>query len=334
MSSLDGLVASRAATALLRGLASATVGRSWSSKARRHLLKSVRRLWVAVSDPPVSWIIFDSPVLMPLSHELPIYLAAFPLYGRNLGRIAASILATHQKLTIIDIGANVGDSVVSLGRTSHAAGIRVLCLEPQSTYFEYLRHNLSVLEVDATAFQSLVTNETGSVRGRMIMGGGTAALRIDPGEGELPCISMADALELSGYRSGAVLVKIDTDGMDLDIIKGSLLFLESERPSLFFECDASLVGSADQAIRSVLSELHNIGYQSILVYDNFGWLLGVYDLGEHFAIDNIAALAFSSTAKAGYLDLIVMHSAEPASQIVVQAEAGFYQDLYRQHRLS
>jgi hypothetical protein len=78
------------------------VGRRGSSRLRRFLINR--------GDPRVKFDLDGTRLKLPLSHDLPATRRWFPRYAENLG-IVVGMVSRAGGRTMIDIGANVGDSV-------------------------------------------------------------------------------------------------------------------------------------------------------------------------------------------------------------------------------
>jgi hypothetical protein len=63
--------------------------------------RQVRRALVAAGDPLVSFEVEGIPLDMPVSHDLPYHLAAFPQYGSNLGRLAAAVWQAYPGRSVV-----------------------------------------------------------------------------------------------------------------------------------------------------------------------------------------------------------------------------------------
>lgn len=112
---------------------------------RRRALRGLRGTLAAVADPPVRFELEGMSLLLPLSHDLPRLRGQFPLYSDNLRRLAAAAAAKYADLVVVDIGANVGDSVALVRAAAPDAPI--LCVEGDPRYLEFLRGDL-LLGVD------------------------------------------------------------------------------------------------------------------------------------------------------------------------------------------
>ena len=103
------------------------------------------------------------------------------------------------------------------------------------------------------------------------------------------------------------MIKIDTDGFDSIILKGSLDFLVMARPVIFFEYDPFfLTKQGDDGI-SIFPILSSIGYSKMLIYDNFGDYILSTELTNSVIIEEIHNY-FSGRGGNRYCDICVFHS--------------------------
>src|ERR1700730_4354384 len=112
------------------------------NRARYRFLRGIRRLRLFVSDPAVDCSLGAYNLRLPLSHELPFYRRTFPDYAFNLGRVSSHARQKYPDLTMIDIGANIGDSVAIVHKYSDHP---VLCLEGEPRFFQLLKQNTRTL---------------------------------------------------------------------------------------------------------------------------------------------------------------------------------------------
>src|SRR5258705_12629919 len=82
-------------------------------KVIRLALELIRRILIRLGDPPYSTEIRGKRIILPISHKLPIHIADFPLYDTLPARIANYLRSRDGTLIMVDVGANVGDTIVS-----------------------------------------------------------------------------------------------------------------------------------------------------------------------------------------------------------------------------
>lgn len=237
---------------------------------------------------------------LPLSHALPHYLKIFPHYDRLPGRLGDFIRGKYGFLKCIDVGANIGDTIAALHRSNDD---RFLAIEPNPKFNAYLQKNfghggnvkiLNFFCSSAKALQNYQINERS----------GTASI-VSSADG----LSIrADTLEnIVAANPGFVdfhLLKIDTDGHDFEVIEGASKIIRSNSPVIFFECYESLNESYVEDCLGTLASLREAGYNSFIVYDNYGSLMGLYSLHKTQAFQNL--LFYQLTSPFPYFDILVM----------------------------
>ncbi|MCZ4058151.1 FkbM family methyltransferase [Pantoea sp. LMR881] len=153
-----------------------------------------------------------------------------------------SDIATRSKLgsTIIDIGANIGNHSVYFGLFCGAG--KVLSFEPQTEVYDTLCKNISLnnLNEKVTAFKmGLGSYETmaslGVVDHKNI---GMTKLEINAG-GEIK-ISTLDSLMENEPKNSISVIKIDVEGMEMEVLRGAIKTLEQHSPVIYVEAASKL----------------------------------------------------------------------------------------------
>lgn len=142
----------------------------------------------------------------------------------------------------IDVGANVGPVTLALARQVGPFG-RVLAIEPGPPYLARLRRNLQAnprLMGRVVILQAGISETEGSLKWRpdplhpfnagLSQVHGTAV----PGEVLVPVTTLDAAIAQQGW-DGVDFIKIDVEGMELEVLRGARATLESLRPVVLFE---------------------------------------------------------------------------------------------------
>jgi FkbM family methyltransferase len=271
---------------------------------RERFLYKLRGLLVRVDDPPISLDVEGMPLKMPLSHNLPLYLARCPLYSKNLTRLAQAAVAKYPDLAALDIGANIGDSVAFLRRASVRT---ILCIEGNPAYLRYLRENTASVGGDVTIAPVLLSDSTGELGAELMAADGTGRLSLrSDGAGTVPTVSLDEVLARYPVAGRVKLLKSDTDGFEGHIIRGGLEMLAKHRPVLFFEYDPDLLAGNGMDGLRVLEALQDIGYINALLYDNVGDLLLTLRLDQTDLLAEIHRY-FVGHKSRRYLDIAAFH---------------------------
>lgn len=241
---------------------------------------------------------------LPFSHKLPFILKDNPYYSSNLARIAKYVKEKYTDLKLIDVGANIGDSVAILRKEEF---FPILCIEGDDQFF-------SILEINASSFTELyiakefLGQETKQMYFVSTKLGGTGNLQEDQSSTQIVEIKkLSDLIKQYSVFENAKMLKIDTDGFDCKIIRGALSFLNQAKPVIFFEYDPFFLNKQEDDGFSIFAILGNIGYKKVLIYDNFGRLLLTSNIDNLDLMKEIH-LYFLGRKSYLYCDICVFHS--------------------------
>jgi FkbM family methyltransferase len=256
-----------------------------SSKQTGYVIWRLRAALVralGLSGTIVSYQLHGRQICIPSHSDLPGVPSRCPTYGRNLERIAAAVSSKYPAAPMIDIGANVGDTAVTL---RSAANGPILCVEASPTYAELCRKNLSATK-DAIVVNSFIA--TGDdLNVRLVEGSGTGSAKADHGS-SIPTVALGEVALRFGFET-AKLVKIDTDGFDGLIIDASRDWLSQAQPVLFWELE--LIG--DRANNGpgvrVFDILSDAGYERFMFYSNVGHYVVSAAAGDKRALEDLAS---------------------------------------------
>lgn len=206
----------------------------------------------------------------------------------------------HPGMTVLDIGANEG--LYSLA-AAHAVGDqgRVLAVEPSQREFDRLQANIQLNHWQKVihAYRLAVADRTGEAQltvateehagqntlGHLIYQGATVA-QIET----VPVRRLDDWLPEIGVTQVDV-IKIDTEGAELAILRGSQQLLQTHHPLLILELsDASLRTQGESAI-ALVEFLRSLGYRIFAMSHRTGQPIYVPDqcLEQANLSDNIIA---------------------------------------------
>ncbi len=248
-------------------------------------------------------------MVLPWSHRLPDYAAAAPEYGQNLVRLAAR-LARDTPLTVLDVGANVGDSALQILAATDA---RILCIEADPGYLHFLHLNVDADDRIAVEEALLVPVADEQATGvRAVKVGGTARFHASSGtETTLRTVSPGELRARHADLDRLRLVKSDTDGYDVALVPAIAGEWADRRPVLFFEYDHALSREAGHDPLEVWSALAEHGYDTVAVWDQGGRPLGLTDVTEIGGLTGDLERPLGRRSQ-HYWDVAVAHHADAA----------------------
>lgn len=197
--------------------------------------------------------------------------------------------------TVMDIGANVGALTLLMAQVAHHG--KVLAIEPGLTTFARLTANLDLnpeLQNLVTAHQLGIADEPGTLywqadanvpgnAGLFRQGG--LAVRVESLD------QFVDQLSLERLD----FVKIDVEGMELEVIKGGMAAIAKFRPIVYYETLEDFRRNRGFDIyNQIFNRLKNLGYQQFAIAKN-AQLLAILNL-DHLTSPNTLAIPAEKVA--------------------------------------
>jgi FkbM family methyltransferase len=254
---------------------------------------------------------------LPAEHLLPEHQLANPLYDQFLPYIVQNL---PPQSTVLDIGANVGDSLATMAVANPT--LKYVCFEAEEKFIDYLKANIKELMSRYPTLDTLIITSLISARKqkmRLAGVGGTRRAEVSVTEGVIP-VSL-DALCVSRQIDNVSFIKSDVDGWDWDVISSGKNTIALNKPLLFFEMMVVDQNNLNHFVE-VIEELDLLGYSHYYVFDCFGAFIfdttssrNVVQLGEYLLTQQKAL----TTRSIHYIDLLCGHgSSSIASDAVTR----------------
>ncbi|MDB5120206.1 MAG: protein containing nucleotide-diphospho-sugar transferase domain [Sphingobacteriales bacterium] len=237
----------------------------------------------------------------PSGHPLINTMANYPDYSQNISRICKIAKKKYSDLHIIDVGANIGDTVAFI---KNEVNCPILAIEGDNEYFQFLKLNTENID-DVWICKAFLDELNHTNKVNINKSVGTLSL-YEEKNGEATEFYMLDnLLEKFPHFKSSKILKIDTDGYDIRILNGSTKFINKCKPIIFFEFDINFYSSANVLIDFIKS-LEDIEYTQIIVYDNFGRFISKLNLENVSVLKDL--IEYTRNSKTiYYYDLCVFH---------------------------
>ena len=241
-------------------------------------------------------------------------------YSRNLPRIAKYMKSKYPVFGIIDIGANIGDTVALI--RSEGVDQHVYSVEGEPTYLGMLKQNLSLFK-DVTLFETFLGDTTDKLVGSTEVTDGTARFNKDAAA-QIE-VKKLDDLAKENNLQNIKLLKIDTDGYDFKILRGSFEFVKEQTPVIFFEYDAVYLELQGESGTDVFDSLYSLGYETALFYDNYGKLLLSVNTNNTATITQLYNYMRKKSGAFPYYDVCVFHKSDDAlANEILEKETAYF----------
>lgn len=225
-------------------------------------------------------------LLMREDHKLPIFLKHLPHYSKNLPRLAVALKNKYPELSMIDVGANIGDTVALV---KSECNIPIHCIDGDEDFFELLEKNIKQFE-NVFVYKQLLGEKRATFNAELKKNIETARIQQNHSKAESQQISIEplDTLIENHKAIGqSKLLKIDTDGYDMKIVRGALEYIKNTKPVIFLEYDPMFLTEQGEVGISTLLQLESLGYDDVLFYDNLGRLILSTSLTNHLMLKQL-----------------------------------------------
>ena len=241
-------------------------------------------------------------ILCPYTHKLPIYQKEYPLYDRQLARLCKYMKkTTGRKISIIDVGANIGDTVINIGIKDAS----YLCIEGNEYFSKYINHNLK--KYDYTIERYFLTDKPQEKNFVIESANGTGKLRYASCTKTSNLCTLDELTEQKYQDFCPDLLKIDTDGFDFKVIRGAKQTLQKWHPMLFFEWDKAYCEEQKENMLAIFPLLKELGYSTCILFDNYGNYFDTVDVSDTLLLKK----HIENTLGSGlpyYYDVLAVHS--------------------------
>ena len=249
----------------------------------------------AASDE-VTTLVHGAELVLPRSHNLPHYVAAHPFYDSALPQLASFLWHRRKSpLTIIDVGANFGDTAAIVAAAVGGDEVKFICVEADTQYIPWLQRNTHGLDVEIVHAIAGAASE--KIHAATLQTGIGSSAIVESETSENRMVAVDDLT-----RDPIDILKVDTDGFEFEVMRGASRVLSQDGIAVFLEYSPEHIrkfGGIDPL--RVPAAMSAAGFKRVLAYDNFGTPIGIFPCDS----DVIKALSDYSERRADfYLDLL------------------------------
>lgn len=285
-----------------------------------------------ISDKLVKRKIGKFELLMREDHQLTVFMKYQKYYSTNLPRLAVEVFNKYPDLKMIDIGANIGDTVAL---TRSVCDFPITCIDGDEEFFKILNENIRQFK-NVKAYRQLLGDKDEEISAVLKKNIETARLQSNySGEkshgNRLSILTLDNFINQHKEIEKSKLLKIDTDGFDIKIVRGGLRYIENTKPIIFLEYDTVFFDEQGYSGIPTLLQLENMGYEDIIFYDNLGKLIISTKLSEHMILKQMNNLIDpKERTPFPYYDLAIFHKedADTAQSFINKEMKLFYNDKF------
>lgn len=238
-------------------------------------------------------------------NPISIHYKKFPNYGIEIGRISKIIANKYPSMSIIDIGANIGDTAAII---RNQVDNEIICIEGDEYCFNFLEKNIKQLK-KTLAFRQFLgeKNEEMNVKIEKSKWNTTIIPQAGISKETLDIKTLDSFLKKNLGDVKSKFIKIDTEGFDVKIIRGGVDFIMNNKPVIFFEYNRKNMNKINEKGIDTIHILRDLGYNNILFYEDGGNFIISSNLNNDQVLNQMHNW-INNSSSVDYFDIAIFHS--------------------------
>ncbi|PWS26408.1 hypothetical protein DHW03_16640 [Pedobacter yonginense] len=228
-------------------------------------------------------------------------------YDQNLSRLVEIVKQKFPDLSVVDVGANIGDGVAIIKQLND---VPIVCIEGDDKYFKLLDENVKQFD-KIQLFKAFLGEKNEVIHGALNHDSGT--LKIDVSrQNEKITIQTLDSLVDQNPNTFArsKVLKIDTDGFDFKVLKGAARFINQQTPIIFFEYSEHHLREVGENGLLLFDLLKELGYEYLALYDHTGRFMLSLNVNNANTIEQIHYYISNYNATIPYFDIAAFSASD------------------------
>jgi methyltransferase, FkbM family len=289
--------------------------------------KITNRLWDRAwaysckkSSKPVTTTIHDTKVIVNNGYTYPVYSRIFPEFNNPLIELVYQSFKTRQEpITLIDIGAAVGDTILLLNANCPDMIGGFFSIDGDQEFYGYLQKNLQFLS-RGELILSLLSSNDGYERELVRTHKGTASAQ---GARKVESATL-DSIISKFNPSHIDVLKIDVDGFDGRVLSGSRDIITKHKPAIIFEWHPILCQQTENSFLEAFEVLQGLGYSKYIWFTKYGHFSHFMNLFDVEGIKTLADLCIQNRFHPDWhYDVISLHEDGSAISPIALAEMNY-----------
>lgn len=226
-----------------------------------------------------------------------------------LGILAVHVAAKYPGMTLIDIGANVGDTIAVI---KTAIETPIIGIEGDPISYGFLERNTKQFK-DITILKEFLGEKRQTLQVALEKSGwNTTLIPTENKSGQSLSLKTLDEVleenQLAGKNSK--ILKVDTEGFDTIILRGAGGLIQQHHPVIFFEYNRANMEAIQEDGLSTLFSLEKYGYSSVIFFDNYGRYMLTTPLSQQELIRQLHQYSEDNVSQIGYYDVCLFHDSD------------------------
>lgn len=229
----------------------------------------------------------------------------YPDLNAQFGRLAKTIASKYSGMTLIDVGANVGDTIAVV---KSVVDLPVIGVEGDEVTFSYLEKNSKQFS-NVSIIRTFLGEKSEDLHVNFEKSGWNATIIPDEKGGTQVKFKTLDAVISDGGFNDRILklLKVDVEGFDTIVLRGAGDIIRKHKPVVFLEYNRQNMISIKEEGLSTLLSFAAAGYNKIAFFDHKGTLILASSVKNTEVVKYLHDYASSVKNLIGYYDICLFH---------------------------
>lgn len=258
--------------------------------------------WIDRSGFSIKTKLHGRSAVIPSGYGYPFTCRQFANFNNPLLELAwQTFQIKKEKLTIIDAGAAIGDTLYLLKQNLPTGSTMIYCIEGDQGFMKYLSENAEHFGEDAKVIKEVLSSQEELIPA--LIHHHSSSL-IAKGEKKITALPLDKVWETEINQPPDIL-KTDLDGYDGKAIAGASEILRQFSPSVIFEFHPLLIEQTRNDMMEVFDVLDGAGYEQLLWFNKYGDFISQTSLKDVKYIQEMARQSLDAGEKEDiHFDLI------------------------------
>lgn len=229
----------------------------------------------------------------------------YPDLNAQFGRLAKTIATKYPGMTLIDVGANVGDTIAVV---KTEVDVPVIGVEGDEVTYGYLEKNSSQFN-NISIVKTFLGEKTEELNVNFEKSGWNATIIPgDKGGKQIQFKTLDAVIAEGGFDSRTLkLLKVDVEGFDTIVLRGAGDIIKKHKPVVFLEYNRQNMISIKEAGLPTLLSFAGAGYNKVAFFDHKGTLILATSVKNTEVVTYLHEYASSAKNLIGYYDICLFH---------------------------
>lgn len=244
-------------------------------------------------------------VWMPGYNVQAINYRLYPDLNAQFGRLAKSIAQKYPGMSLIDVGANVGDTIAVV---KTQVDVPVIGVEGDEVTYAYLEKNSSQFN-NVAIVKTFLGEKAEELNVNFEKSGWNATIIPHDKGGKQVSFKTLDAvINDGGFNSRTIkLLKVDVEGFDTIVLRGAGDIIKKHKPVVFLEYNRqNMISIKEEGLPTLLS-FAAAGYNKVAFFDHKGTLILATSIKNTETVTYLHNYASSVKNLIGYYDICLFH---------------------------